>query len=321
MEKFNVVVIGVGALGKRHLSSIMQSELALNVFCYDINVKALENFEWEDTNHNKTLKMIHSLDLLPQKVDFAVFAMTSSGRREMFDKLLENTVVKNILFEKVLFQRIEDYYHVKTKLDELKINAWVNCARRQMDSYNKLKHKLLGCSEMEITISGGEWGLACNAIHLLDLVSYLSNCQELTIMDYDFMPGLFESKRQGYLEVYGTIDGKCGKCKKFSITCMKGTDVPITITINTDKAQYYIIESKKKIISMLSETKYDIDIAEFDIPYQSQMTQFVMEEVLLSGTSRLTRYDESAKLHIAYLDVLLDHFHENGMEGDSCLIT
>lgn len=318
---YNIVVIGVGALGKRHLSSILNSELPLNVFCFDVNQNALASYEWEDRYDNKTLKMISSFNELPDKTDFALFAMTANGRREVFDELIKHTRVNNILFEKFLFQREEDYAHVGQKLNELNINAWVNCARRQMDSYQQLKDELLKAREMYITISGGEWGLACNAIHELDLISFLTQDKDLVIDSLDLIPGLFDSKRPGYKEVYGTIYGSCGKCKRYIINCMKDTNVPDFVSIATDVGQYYIVEGKRKLITMRKNDEYELQEEDFNIPYQSQMTQLVMEDVLLRGESRLATYGESAELHIKFLMPLIEYFNKNGMEGDLCPIT
>ena len=39
MKEWNIAVIGCGALGKRHLESILKSELPLKVYCVDINAQ------------------------------------------------------------------------------------------------------------------------------------------------------------------------------------------------------------------------------------------------------------------------------------------
>ena len=318
---YNIVIVGVGALGKRHLSSIINTELELNIYCYDINIHALDDFEWDDKYNNKKINIVKSFEALPKNVDFALFAMTSNGRREMFDKLITYCKVKNILFEKVLFQNINDYEYVGRRLKELKINAWVNCARRQMDSYQELRKALEKTREMRISISGGDWGLACNAIHEIDLIEFLANSSNTVIDKMELLPEIADSKRKGFKEVYGTISGHSGKCSYFSITCMKGTQVPDILTIFTDAGQYVIFESKKKMILMTEENRYELIEKDFDIPYQSQMTQYVMEDILLTGDSRLAKYDVSSRLHLEFIMPLMNFFRENGWEDESCPIT
>lgn len=80
----NIVIIGVGALGKRHLQSILNSKYDMTIYCVDAYPKALEGFE---TNGYEGKKIIFSSDLseIPDEIDFALFAMSSVGRREMFE--------------------------------------------------------------------------------------------------------------------------------------------------------------------------------------------------------------------------------------------
>lgn len=317
----NIVIIGVGALGKRHLSSMLNSKLELAVYCYDINEHALDSFEWENKYNNKTITMVTSFDELPKTVDFALFAMTANGRREMFDQLIGRCTVKNILFEKVLFQKVEDYEHVGSKLQELNIKAWVNCARRQMDSYQELKKELEAAKEMRISISGGEWGMACNAIHQIDLIEFLSGSSETKVDSMELLPIIADSKRAGFKEVYGTISGHSGKCKHFSVTCMKDTHVPGVVTISTDIGQYIIVEGKQKMMCMAKDGEYELIEKDFVMPFQSQMTQFVMEDILLTGESRLAKYDVSSRLHLEFIKPLIKFFNQNGWENNSCPIT
>jgi hypothetical protein len=317
---FNILVVGLGALGKRHLSSILNSELELNVYGYDINPDALVGFQWENIYHNKSLKMISSFNEI-ENIDFALFAMTSVGRRDVFDKLVEQVKVKNILFEKVLFQRIEDYTHVQAELKRLGIKAWVNCARRQMDSYQSLRERLLPAKEMRISISGGEWGLACNSIHEIDLVEFLAGSDSTQVTSLELLPLIAESKRPGFKEIYGTVKGCSGKCKDFSINCMKDTDVQDILTINTDIGQFIVLESNRKLLSMTRDNDYELKVESFEIPYQSQMTQFVFEDILLKGSSRLADFDTSARLHLQFIEPLIKFFNDNGWEEKSCPIT
>ena len=318
--QYNILIIGIGALGKRHLESIFNSSLSLNIMCYDINQSALDSIKWIDKYNNKTLRMIDSFEELDE-LDFALFSMTSEGRREMFDELVNSVNVKYILFEKVLFQKIEDYVHVKNMVHRLGIKAWVNCARRQMDSYQKLKEELLDAKEIFIDVCGSEWGMACNAIHEIDIIEFLSNSVETTIDNMELLPEVYDSKREGYKEIYGTISGISGRCKKYTLTCLKDSDVPDMMTIFTDIGQYIILEGQKKMITIKKADGYQTKIVDFDIPYQSQMTQFVLEDILLRGNSRLATLDVSARLHLELIRPLISFFEECGMEEGKCPIT
>ena len=75
------------------------------------------------------------------------------------------------------------------------------------------------------------------------------------------------------------------------------------------------------MILMTEENRYELIEKDFDIPYQSQMTQYVMEDILLTGDSRLAKYDVSSRLHLEFIMPLMNFFRENGWEDESCPIT
>lgn len=54
----------------------------------------------------------------PHEIELVVIATSSNMRRIVFEQLIDHAFVKYILFEKVLFQRKEDYYFVQEKLKE-----------------------------------------------------------------------------------------------------------------------------------------------------------------------------------------------------------
>ena len=58
--KYNVAILGLGALGKRHLSSILNSRLAMDIYCYDINECAMEGFCWDNKFANKKINIINT---------------------------------------------------------------------------------------------------------------------------------------------------------------------------------------------------------------------------------------------------------------------
>ena len=317
---YRVVIIGVGALGKRHLSSILNSSLDLEVFCYDINPHALDGFEWNDKCGNKSVKMITAFEELPKDIDFALFAMTSNGRREMFDQLVSVAKVKYILFEKVLFQRIEDYGHVMKKINELEIMAWVNCARREWPSYQSLKEELKKSKEIHFAAQGGRWGLGCNGIHMLDLIEFLAD-EKVSSLDISLLENrIIESKRKGFCEFYGTITGVAGKCKSFTITSMD-SDLPFYIEITTDTARYIIDEGQTHIMVSDASSNWEWTGKTFESIYQSQLTGRVLKSIVEDGKCNLTDYEASMETRLKCIVPLLDFFKENGLEGDICPIT
>lgn len=313
----NIAIIGVGALGKRHLQSMVELQNQCQIHAVEINEEIINVLKTEFPNVN----FITTVEKLPKELEVVVIATNSNIRRILFEQLINHSTVKNIIFEKVLFQKEDDYYFVQNKLDELKINAWVNCARREWDSYKLLKEELNACNELHISAIGGQWGIGCNAIHILDIIEYLSG-NEIETLDISRLDNnVVESKRKGFYEFFGTIFGVCGKCKNYSLTCIDNSALPFRIEIATEKSRYMIDEGNNYLLVSDAESNWQWKQREFKQVYQSQMTGRVIKSIIDNGTCNLSNYESSMKLHLKYIIPLIDFFKSNGMEGNLCPIT
>ena len=313
----NIAIIGVGALGHRHLQSMVDLQDDYNIYAVEINEEIIKvlNSEFPKVN------FITTVEDLPKELEAVVIATNSNVRRLLFEQLINHANVKNIIFEKVLFQIEEDYYFVRDKLNELEIHAWVNCARREWDSYKLLEEELNAYNEMHISAIGGNWGIGCNAIHILDIIEYLSG-NEIEILDISKLENkVVESKRNGYYEFFGTISGTAGRCKNYSITCIEDSDLPFRIEITTEKSRYMIDEANNYLLISNAQSNWQWEKREFKQVYQSQMTGRVIKSILDEGNCNLSDYASSMKLHLKYILPLIDFFKNNGMEGNTCPIT
>ena len=313
----NIAIIGVGALGKRHLQSMADLQDQCQIYAVEINEEIIKVLKTEFPNVN----FITTVEDLPKELEVVVIATNSNIRRILFEQLINHSNVKNIIFEKVLFQKEEDYYFVQDKLNDLNINAWVNCARREWNSYKLLKEELSACKELHISAIGGQWGIGCNAIHILDIIEYLSG-NEIETLDISRLENnIVESKRKGFYEFFGTITGNCGRCKNYNLTCMDDSNLPFRIEITTEKSRYMIDEGNNYLLVSDSESNWQWKQREFQQVYQSQMTGRVIKSILDIGTCNLSDYESSMKLHLKYIIPLIDFFKFNGMEENVCPIT
>ena len=316
----NVVIIGVGALGKRHLEAVLKTEFAMQIFCMDVNPNALEGYAFDDKFSNKKITFTQDFSEIPKDIDIAILSMSAKGRREAFEQLIEHSKVKNIIFEKILFQKIEDYEYVGKRLKELNINAWVNCPRRYTELWEELYNELKEVEQFEFHTFGGNWGLACNGIHMLDVIDYLtgSNNDELKIEKMKLLSDPIESKRDGYKEVFGLVSGECGKCINFSISCYD-SNLEFETIIITPNAKYFIDETLAKVKRVgidgnITEKKY--------MPcYVSEITKLAVNDIINHQECKLTKYETSAYLHLEYIKPLINYFEEKGFEREVCPIT
>lgn len=314
----NIAIIGVGALGKRHLESVLKSELPFQIYVVDNNEEAVS----EAIKMNEKC-IIGGMDtsILPEEIDLAIISTASAVRKTVFKQMISKSKVKYIIFEKVLFQRIEEYFEVGKILEERQIKAWVNCARREQASYQELKKIVDKSNYFTFEMTGGDWGLGCNGIHMLDLVQFLSGSHECIIDRLNLLPIVEESKRRGYKEIYGTVSGSCGKCLSFSITCFHNSTSPSRLELSGDNFYASIEEGTHKLTLMSADDGWNANIREFPLYYQSQQTQKVMEKIMNTGDCNLPKYKEAMQLHLSYIEPLIKFFEEQGLEKGLCPIT
>lgn len=313
----NVVVIGLGNIGTRHVQALQNYSEEFRIYGVETYQEALKRAE----ENLYFVQLIDSINKLPELIDLCVIATPSGPRREIFEHLVNHSRVRNVLFEKVLFQRNKDYEEVAETLKEKKINAWVNCVRRENRCYIDLKKRFKDEKWKHYFVTGGEWGLCCNGIHMVDLIQYLSDNEEVIFSPSVLIPGIYDSKRLGYKEMYGTINGTCGEDILFQISCTKDVTTPMMLVLSSDNVQLVIEEGKKKIHIARREENWKWVTTSFQTDYQSQLTGRVAKSILDKGVCNLPTYEEAINTHKSYIEMWLKEFRLQGWESDICPIT
>lgn len=303
METINkreiIVLIGVGNIGSRWLEGILNMRKDWDIFCVENNPIRIESLKSE---YGERINVLVDYNGLPKSIDLCAITTASSVRKEIFDNLINACNVKNIIFEKFLFQREIDYYDVLDKLEKKGIKAWVNCTRRVAKGYRRIKGLLNRSQYFSCQIGGAEWGLACNGIHFLDIIKYISGANSIHVDTRELRLPIVESKRKGYLEFFGSVKGFSGKCTSFSISC-KHEDKPseIQVMICSDIGVYVINETRKSICLCEKDNGWKWREEEFELPYTSQIMGKIIDGVLRDGKSDLPSYSESMQIHLQYL--------------------
>ena len=313
----NLVIIGVGSFGYRHLQSLYQLIDSYSIYAVEVNQEAIEKYQKEMPE----VCFVTDISRLPTEIEVAIIATNANIRRILFERLIEHSRVKNVIFDKVLFQREEDYYFVQSAIKKFGIHAWVNCARREWESYKRLKKELQDCRELHFSVVGGNWGMACNTIHMLDLIEFLTDEKIETIDISGLENHIVEAKRKGFFEFFGTIKGTAGKCKDYIITCVEASTLPSITEIETEKARYQIFEGKDLMRESRLRDNWEWKEIEFQQVYQSRMTSRVVKTIMDTGACNLAKYEDSMELHLKYIRPLIEFFKVNGLEEKLCPIT
>lgn len=304
----NIALIGSGELGSRHLQSLVGIENA-NITVLEPSSASVEVTQQRilDLNLNELadLSFVGDIKQLPSEIDFAVIATGAAPRLSILKNLLTHSNVKYLLLEKVLFQSIEDYAEAKKLIDSHKIKVWVNCPRRMFKFYASLKMKLDKTSPMTMKVNGGNWGLACNSIHFIDIFSFLTDSKVITVTTDELEQKIYPSKREGYIEFFGRLNVIFDNGHKLILDCTLD-DLPMGINITSIEGEYRIDEANGNILFNGELTSIEVLIK-----YQSELSRLVAEEALAFGQSKLTDFDEACEQHIPLINSLLSFYNRN----------
>lgn len=315
---YNIAIIGAGQLGSRHLQGLKNSNMSMHIFVIDNNKESLEvakeRYESLPVNSNQIVEYYHNIDQLPNSLDFVVIATGSKPRAAIIKSLLNHSDVKNLILEKVLFPRLNEYDEIGQLLKNKHIPSWVNCPRRMYGMYQDIKNRIDTCSPISMISQGNDWGLCCNSIHIIDIFMFLTGEKTYTITHLDLENNIIESKRPGYIEFYGNILIETPRGHKLTLKCGHGEYEPLKE-----------IKYGNNIIKIQEENglwTFNNESYVYKLPYQSQLTGLLADITLSIGYCPLTPYENSAEYHKPFIKAILNHYNEiKGINSDLCPIT
>lgn len=321
-----IVLIGAGQLGSRHLQGIAKSEIPISIEVVEPFAGSRETaklrFEEIPSNTNiKNISFYESINQLSNELDLVIIATNADVRFKIIEELLKSRKVFNLVLEKVLFQKIEEYKLTDKLLKESNTKCWVNHPRRMFPFYQKLKKELKNASRIHFNISGGNWRLGCNGLHFLDCFSFLCENNNLELNLNLLEKEIYETKRSGFKEVNGLLCGNFDK-STFSINCFPNNLSPVQFNITSDTLNILIDETSGWYkISEKNNNWENIEDKEKIIYFQSELTNLLINDIF-NNDCKLPTYDEAMKLHLIYLTNIINHINTfSNTKYDYCPIT
>ena len=255
--------------------------------------------------------------------DLVIVATGANVREKVVTQLLEGFTVGYLVLEKVLFQDIESYDKIALLLEKTNTPTWVNHSRRMLDHFQQIK-KIIGESKEQMTfhVVGSNWGLACNAVHCIDLCYFLSD-SALGKVDMDWIdPSVHKSKRLNCIEFTGTVKGRMKDDSSFMITSLDGEFSDDTIFVSTNSNRWIIQEGAQKIIHLSESNNFNEEINTFTTEFQSTLTTRLVNDIFEFGTCDLPSYNEACKSHVPFIEASLKKYTEiTGIKTNICPIT
>ena len=308
--KKNILIVGAGQLGSRHLQAIalLKDSCAINIIdpsTTSLNI-AKSRFEEVIGHENHTISLYHDLEELTIKtIDIVIVATNSNVRSAVIKKILKTKKVIYFILEKVLFQTLREYDEIDVLLKKGNSTAFVNCPRRMNINYQEIKNILSNQENVQMEVVGSKWNLGCNGIHFIDLFSFLTeevNINWISNLDNE----IIESKRNGFKEFTGNLFGIGTNKNRISLTCFNKGPSNTSIRISTPEMRFVINEDISVFKESLSSLHKEEKIINFSL--QSELTNIIVKQLFETGSCMLTPYEESKKIHKPFLETLLNHY-------------
>lgn len=307
-QEYVILIAGAGQLGSRYLQGLSKSTLNLNIYVYDISEESLKRakLRWDEVVTEQTHHKLHLLtdfNQIPDKIQLAIISTNSFSRAELVSSLNKKCEIRFWILEKVLAQSVIQIHEIESTL----VNAegvWVNTPYRAMEWYSKIKNQIHIGTIFTAEIRGGKtFGLACNAIHYIDLLCWISGESLVSSRIEGLENTWFKSKRVGFWDLFGTMSLQFSNGSIAQIHGETFAPSKITITISSDDEQWIIYESDG------SAVRNDGLVINGRDEYQSEMTAPIVDSILLNGTCLLTPISESAAMHSVMFSSLFAHWN------------
>lgn len=295
MSKKKILIIGFGNIGSHHLQALNCIRSKVIIYIYDIKIK---NFKLKTNNDLVILKNLNQ----KLNIDLAIISTNSKERFKVFSQLVNYNHVKKIIFEKFIFYKKSSFDKTLKILKKNKIKAWVNCLRREIEIYKKIK--LLIGKNFTLDFKYSNWGMGSNSIHFLDLFTYLSNNKKIYLDRHDLDKKIFKSKRKGYSEFKGKLKFKVGK----SFLILEDNIVY--------KRKYFKIKSKRYVFSFNKSenivTQKNLKtglkkIYKCEFPYVSNISYKVINKIINNQKIKLSSFEETVYHHKLLIDIFSKH--------------
>ncbi len=321
-----ILVIGAGNIGSRHLQGLMNISHRAFIEVVEPSEEnrkiARERAITSRKSENKVEITFHKSinEIQIQEAHLAIIATNSDVRPLIIMELIKRVKLKYLILEKVVFQSDELFTQLSAELKSYGIKTWVNCPRRLYWFYQGVKNIVADDEIIKMRVSGGNWGLGCNAVHFIDLFAFLTSDNNIKVEYSSLDKKLIESKRKGFLEFTGSIGYSSARGYLELESFAYNNHRPV-IDICTSSVRWLISESSGSVMKLSSDHNV-CNILKEKFPLQSELTGAIVDEIVETGECGLTALDESAIYHSLLFKPLLNHIGKiKGNIPEFCPVT
>lgn len=314
---FNILLVGAGQLGSRYLQGLSATNSFLNITVIEPDKKAIEVAQnrWLEVNDSVTKQVITFNKKIPSDlffVDLVIIATSSKGRAKLISDISSKIKCRFWILEKVVAQSLQDLDLIKDSVASSE-GVWVNTPRRLMQWHQNIRSFVNDKCPIKVIFSGNDWGLACNSIHFIDLVSWWTGEYLTSIDSSGLNDDWFESKRKGYFEVTGKLIAHFSRGSLLNLVQSENLEKSIITIVTSDNITWVIDEFLGIAQSSTGEQICG------QLEYQSKLTTSLVDHILTHGSCNLPTFEESSEMHSIFLRELLVNWNKFYNTKDSKL--
>ncbi|EAU41011.1 Predicted dehydrogenase [Fulvimarina pelagi HTCC2506] len=310
---YRIAILGLGAIGSRHLQALVRSSLGslvIHIVEPLATNRELALQRWVEAGGEKSPHRL-STELV-DNIDIAIVATTAQYRRIAIEALLLNASVKYWILEKPLAQSLEDIQGIVSACGN---RAVVNTPRRAMEWHKHIARLIReDGGPKSVSVHGGDWSISCNAMHFIDLVRFWSNAEPIAADTSSLWSEWHTAKRPGFIDVFGRLVVEFQGGIELSMEAQPEVK-PLLITVNTNSYQWRIYEGEgicKRDDGLILKGKLEL---------QSSLTGKIVDQVISGQETELPALQPLARAESLILEALILHSIANGGDTHTLPIT
>jgi len=313
----NILVIGCGQIGSRHIQSLATARYGLTLFASDKSNDSLQKTqvifdETKDKHKDTKLIITKNIAEITVDLDVVIIASNSRERAKLIKIVLGNFSPKHIILEKVLFNKLTDYQYFDNIFEKINTKVWVN---QYMGYEFSFLPKHFNADEKFHMKVSGNWGLCCNSVHFIEIFHHLCGRIPLKLKDCTLRNEYKKSKRDGYYELFGAVNIGSSQSHKLTLEC--NPEEPELIK------NIEIISGSRKLKDVWVDEYHNCNIIEKDgktsserhySRRQSERTLEIVNSLMENGSCDLPSYHYSSYHHLLILDQFKKKFFDLGID-------
>ena len=157
---------------------------------------------------------------------------------------------------------------------------------------------------------------------MIDIFSYLTGATNIQLDGSRLDPVIHKSKREGFIELTGSLKGITDNGSEIYLQDYQGADVPYVIQILNKESNFIIMENQGRALKSLKTNNWLWQEIPVSFLFQSQLTHLVVQQILDTQNCALASIEEAYRLHKGMLEEFTQHLQRvTGKKYDRCPIT